>query len=96
MDKKNNIPRIRQKRPPYIRARDVEDFKKSLDSGSTKPIKIGRRSVILSQMIGRSFLVHNGKIYVLVTVTKEQVGLKFGALVASKKFHKHGGSKEAK
>ena len=96
MAKENNTTRTRQKKPPYIRAVDVENFKVFLSSGAKKPIKIGRRSVIVPQMIGHSFLVHDGRKYVPVTITKEQAGLKFGALVASKKFHKHGGGKEGK
>jgi small subunit ribosomal protein S19 len=97
MPKENNDNKnVRHKKPPYIRAEDIENFKEFLRTGAKKPIKMSRRSTIVPQMVGHTFLVHNGQKYTPIEIRKEHVNLKFGSLVASKKFHKHGGKKEGK
>lgn len=55
-----------------------------------KPIKIwSRRSVILPEMVGFTFNVHNGKKFISVYVTDTIVGHKFGEFSMTRYFSGH-------
>jgi len=49
-----------------------------------------RRSIILPQVIGKEFLIHNGKTFISLKVTEEMVGHKFGEFASTRRkpFHK--------
>jgi len=65
---------------------------KKIKSSSKKfGIKIiTRNSLILPTFIGSSLQVHNGKVLITVTISKEMVGHKLGEFVPTRKqfFHK--------
>jgi len=50
-----------------------------------------RSSTITPEMIGYTFLVHNGKDFVSVKAREEMVGHKLGEFAPTTKFNKHGG-----
>ncbi|MCB0319578.1 MAG: 30S ribosomal protein S19 [Bdellovibrionales bacterium] len=60
-------------------------------SGSHKgPIRTwSRRSVIIPDMIGLTFAVHNGKKFVPVFITDNMVGHKLGEFSATRTYHGH-------
>ena len=62
--------------------RKVERIKEmQSSSGSSKKYRIqtmSRGSTISPDFVGLSFLVHNGRSYLPVTVTEDMVGKKFG------------------
>ncbi len=78
------------KKGPYV---DPKLLKKVLrqkpDDG---PIKTwARDSMIAPEMVGYTFLVHNGKDFIPVKVTEEMVGHRLGEFSPTRKFIKHGG-----
>lgn len=57
-----------------------------------KPIKTwSRRSMIIPEMVGFTFAVHNGKEHINVKIIEEMVGHKLGEFSPTRKFRKHGG-----
>lgn len=79
------------KKGPYI----DPNLKKKLDRAKgdrKKPIKTwARSSVITPEMVGYTFLVHNGKEFNPVKVEEKMVGHKLGEFSPTTKFSKHGG-----
>lgn len=66
-----------------------------LNEKSKKPIKTwSRRSTILPEFVGLTFLVHNGKKFVPVFITENAVGHKLGEFSPTRTFHGHGGKLE--
>lgn len=85
------------KKGPFI---DVSLFKKVTTakvSNDNKPIKTwSRRSTIIPEMIGLTFSVHNGKIFVPVYVTENHIGYKLGEFAPTRTFKGHKGSVQKK
>jgi len=50
-----------------------------------------RDSSISPEMVGMTFLVHNGKVHLDVFVTENMVGHKLGEFSPTRKFFRHGG-----
>jgi small subunit ribosomal protein S19 len=60
-----------------------------------KPIKTwSRRSMIIPEFVGHTFLVHNGKQHVPVFVTENMVGHRLGEFAATRTFRAHGAATE--
>jgi small subunit ribosomal protein S19 len=55
-----------------------------------------RRSTVMPDFIGHTFMVHNGKKFVPVFVTDNMVGHKLGEFSATRTFHGHVGGKGKK
>lgn len=61
-----------------------------------QPIKTwSRRSTISPEMVGHTFLVHNGRKFVPVFVTENMVGHKLGEFAPTRTFHAHAGDRKA-
>ena len=54
-----------------------------------------RRSMILPEMVGMTFAVHNGKKFVPVFVTENMVGHKLSEFSPTRTFHGHAAEKKA-
>lgn len=50
-----------------------------------------RSCTIIPDMVGWTFLVHNGKDFINVLVNEEKVGHKLGEFSLTRKFYRHGG-----
>ncbi len=50
-----------------------------------------RASTITPEMVGYTFGVHNGKIFIEVLITEDMVGHKLGEFSPTRKFVRHGG-----
>ncbi|MEK7110284.1 MAG: 30S ribosomal protein S19, partial [Patescibacteria group bacterium] len=50
-----------------------------------------RASEISPEMVGYTFAIHNGKIFIEVRVTEEMVGHRLGEFSLTRKFVRHGG-----
>lgn len=50
-----------------------------------------RRSVIIPDMVGFTFAIHNGKTHIDVRIVEEMVGHKLGEFAPSRTFKRHGG-----
>lgn len=79
------------KKGPYV---DERLIKKVLDKkpGDRSVIKTWIRAAVISpEMVGFTFGVYNGKIFIPVLVTEEKVGHRLGEFSPTKKFTRHGG-----
>ncbi|MFZ2225825.1 MAG: 30S ribosomal protein S19 [Candidatus Moraniibacteriota bacterium] len=79
------------KKGPYV---DERLIKKVLDKkpGDRSVIKTWKRAAVISpEMVGFTFGVYNGKIFIPVLVTEEKVGHRLGEFSPTKKFTRHGG-----
>ncbi|OPX27680.1 MAG: 30S ribosomal protein S19 [Campylobacteraceae bacterium 4484_166] len=85
------------KKGPFVDDHLTKKVKKALDSGDKKPIKTwSRRSMVLPDMIGLTFNVHNGRNFVPVKVTENHVGYKLGEFAPTRTFKGHKGSVQRK
>ena len=80
------------KKGPYV---DSKLLKLARSASATKvkqPIRTwARRSVIVPDFVGSTFLVHNGKTHQSVYVTEEMVGHKLGEFSPTRVFRGHSG-----
>jgi small subunit ribosomal protein S19 len=85
------------KKGPFIDGSLLEKVEKSASLGEKKMIKTwSRRSMIIPEMIGFTFSVHNGKKFIPVYITENMVGHKLGEFSPTRLFKSHGGSKVEK
>jgi small subunit ribosomal protein S19 len=62
-----------------------------MNPSDKKPIKTwSRRSMIIPEFIGHTFLVHNGKQHLPVFITENMVGHRLGEFSATRTFKAHG------
>jgi small subunit ribosomal protein S19 len=60
-----------------------------------RPIKTwSRRSMIIPEFVGHTFLVHNGKQHIPVFVTENMVGHRLGEFSPTRTFRAHGAHTE--
>jgi len=65
----------------------VEKLKKHTD---TAPIKTwSRKSTIIPEFVGHSFLIHNGKKFIPIKISDEMVGHKLGEFAPTRQFIAH-------
>ncbi len=77
------------KKGPFI---DERLLKKIQTAKSGDQIKTwSRASAISPEMVGLTFMVHNGRQHVQVFVTENMVGHKLGEFSPTRKFNRHGG-----
>ena len=77
------------KKGPYVAPKLLIKMERG---GKDEPIKTwSRRSTITPEMIGFTFLVHNGKHFISVKAREDMVGHKLGEFSPTTKFIKHGG-----
>ena len=62
----------------------------NLNKSKKKPIKTwSRNSTIIPEFVGHSFLIHNGKNFIPITISEEMVGHKLGEFSPTRKFSGH-------
>lgn len=80
------------KKGPYVEEKLLLKIEKM--RGDKKPIKTwSRRSTVLPEFVGYTFLVHNGNKFIPVFVTENMVGHKLGEFAPTRTFRRHGGVK---
>lgn len=80
------------KKGPYIDEKLMKKVKKAKDTNDNKPIKTWARACsITPEMVGLTFLVHNGKDFISVFIDENKVGHKLGEFSPTRKFVQHGG-----
>ncbi len=85
------------KKGPFVDDHLMKKVLTAQESGNKKPIKTwSRRSMILPDMIGLTFTVHNGRNFVPVNVTENHVGYKLGEFAPTRTFKGHKGSVQKK
>ena len=85
------------KKGPFIDAHLLKKVQKAIEANDKKPIKTwSRRSMVLPDMIGLTFNVHNGRNFVPVNVTENHDGYKLGEFAPTRTFKGHKGSVQRK
>ena len=84
------------KKGPFADASLLKKVDAMNQSGDKSVIKTwSRRSMVLPEMVGLTFAVHNGKKFVPVFVTENMVGHKLGEFSPTRTFHGHSAEKKA-
>ncbi|MFA6186504.1 MAG: 30S ribosomal protein S19 [Phycisphaerae bacterium] len=84
------------KKGPFVEERLVQKVLKQRQMGVKDPIKTwSRRSTVVPEFVGYTFMVHNGKMFHKVFVTEEMVGHKLGEFSITRTFRGHSGNKAA-
>jgi small subunit ribosomal protein S19 len=79
------------KKGPFVEQHLLDKIDAQNDAGTKKPIKTwSRRSVIIPDFVGHTFMVHNGKAFIQVSVNENMVGHKLGEFAPTRTFRKHG------
>ncbi len=82
------------KKGPFVDPKLLEKVRKQQSVGSREPIKTwSRRSTIVPEFVGMTFLVHNGKVFNRVYVTEDMVGHKLGEFSLTRTFRGHSSRK---
>ena len=76
-----------------------ESLMKKVDKYKSDPKKIpiktwSRKSTILPDFVGVSFLIYNGKKFIPITISEDMVGHKLGEFSPTRTFRGHGGNKK--
>ncbi len=79
------------KKGPYIDQKLLKKIKKIKPDDKMSIKTWARDCTIIPEMIGYTFLVHNGKDFIPVKVTEEMIGHKLGEFAPTTKFIRHGG-----
>ena len=78
------------KKGPFVDDHLMKKVITAKETKNTKPIKTwSRRSMILPDMVGLTFNVHNGRQFVPVYVTENHIGYKFGEFAPTRNFRGH-------
>ncbi len=79
------------KKGPFVDDHLTKKVETQNEKGTKNVIKTwSRRSMIVPDFVGHTFLVHNGKIFNSVFVTENMVGHKLGEFSPTRTFKKHG------
>jgi len=79
---------------PFVDHFLIDKVAKLNQTGNKKPIKTwSRRSMILPEMVGHTFDVHNGRKFISVFVSENMVGHRLGEFAPTRVFKGHGSKK---
>ena len=83
------------KKGPWVDEKLLEKIRKMREGGDSKPIKTwSRRSTIIPDFVGSTFLIYNGRKFIPVFITENMVGHKLGEFSPTRVFKRHGGPTE--
>lgn len=83
------------KKGPFVDGHLMAKVEAAQASGDRRVVKTwSRRSMVLPEMVGLTFAVHNGKKFVPVFVTENMVGHKLGEFSPTRTFHGHSAEKK--
>jgi small subunit ribosomal protein S19 len=78
------------KKGPFVDHHLLKKVETMNKAGAKKPIKTwSRRSMIIPEMIGQTFEVHNGRKFLTVFVTENMVGHRLGEFSPTRVFKGH-------
>ncbi len=85
------------KKGPFVDPSLQRKVDRANEQGSKQPVRTwSRRSMITPDMLGLTFQVHNGKLFVPVYVTENMVGHRLGEFAPTRKFVGHASDKKLK
>ena len=75
---------------PFVDPSLIKKVEQQKTKGTTVPIKTwSRKSTIIPEFIGTSFLIHNGKKFIPIKISEEMVGHKLGEFSPTRSFSGH-------
>ena len=75
---------------PFVEESLIKKVEKTKNDANRKPIKTwSRKSTIIPEFIGVSFLIYNGKKFIPITVSEDMVGHKLGEFSPTRTFKGH-------
>ena len=75
---------------PFVEESLIEKVEKQKNVTNKKPIKTwSRKSTIIPDFVGTSFLIYNGKKFIPITISEDMVGHKLGEFAPTRQFHGH-------
>ena len=81
---------------PFVEESLMKKVEKIKNDPNKKPIKTwSRKSTIIPDFVGISFLIYNGKKFIPITVSEDMVGHKLGEFVTTRTFKMHSGDRQA-
>ena len=75
---------------PFVEESLIKKVEKEKNNPNRKPIKTwSRKSTILPDFVGISFLIYNGKKFIPIKISEEMVGHKLGEFSPTRQFSGH-------
>ena len=75
---------------PFVDPSLIKKVEKLKDKSNKPPIKTwSRKSTIIPEFVGISFLIYNGKKFILIKISEEMVGHKLGEFSPTRTFSGH-------
>jgi len=75
---------------PFVDPSLIKQVEKLKDQPKKTPIKTwSRKSTIIPEFVGISFLIHNGKKFIPIKISEEMVGHKLGEFSPTRQFSGH-------
>jgi small subunit ribosomal protein S19 len=75
---------------PFVEESLIRKVEKQKTETIKKPIKTwSRKSTIIPEFVGISFLIYNGKKFIPITISEDMVGHKFGEFAPTRQFFGH-------
>ena len=75
---------------PFVEESLIKKVEKQQNQTNRKPIKTwSRKSTIIPEFIGFSFLIYNGRKFIPLTISEDMVGHKFGEFAPTRTFVGH-------
>ena len=75
---------------PFVEESLIKKVEKQKNVTNKKPIKTwSRKSTIIPDFVGTSFLIYNGKKFIPITISEDMVGHKLGEFSPTRQFHGH-------
>ena len=82
---------------PFVDQHLLKKVERLEAEGTKRAIKTwSRRSTIIPEFVGHTFMVHNGKAHVPVYVTENMVGHKLGEFAPTRLFRGHAGDRKGR
>ena len=78
------------KKGPFVDVKLYQKVSKKIETGTKQPITTWARAcTIVPEFVGFTFMVHNGRQHLQVTVTEDMVGHKLGEFAPTRTFRGH-------
>ena len=82
---------------PFVDPSLIKKVEKLKTQSNQAPIKTwSRKSTIIPEFVGLSFLIHNGKTFIPIKISEEMVGHKLGEFSPTRTYRGHAADKKAK
>ena len=75
---------------PFVEESLIKKVEKQQNHANRKPIKTwSRKSTIIPEFVGFSFLIYNGRKFIPLTISEDMVGHKLGEFAPTRTFFGH-------